>query len=214
MSVKTHPEEVLKALLEGASTRTERSLRLINKICMEQAERGSTDFRYITIGRLSEQEGGPGDGAIRNKSGERYRTLITAWKSSKSGSLSKAQPRLKEEDWIDEIDQLDIRWLVRDAIHELKALKRENDLLKSEIVLNVDLRESAHTRINQDKSLTSTNTLTESELGALKYAISEKHFKEMLWTKEKLGKVVDENSNQVFKPGFVTAIKKMLTLKE
>lgn len=214
MSVNTHPEDVLKALLAGTSSRTERSLRIINKICMEQAERGSTDFRHITIGRLSEQEGGPGDGAIRNKSGERYRTLIAAWKSYKGGFASKSKPRLKEDEWIDDIPQLDIRWLVRDAIHELKELKRENNLLKSEIVLNVDLREAKSAGATQDKAPPSTDALTDSEMRALQHAISEKHFKEMLWKKANLGKVVDENNNQVFKPGFVTAMEKILSLNE
>ena len=211
MTIISNPELLLKKLIDNSSSRTQKSLRLINKICSEQVERGSKDFKYSTIGKLSAKEGGPGHGAIRNKSGEPYRLLISSWDKRYGGITKNSVSRLKEEDWIEDIAQHDIRWLVRDKVHEAKALRNENNLLKSQIVLNIDLREPNIKNENKT-AITTLPSLTNSEILALKHAISEQHINEMGWINDHRGKVSDNNNSQIFKSGFITAIEKILTI--
>lgn len=113
------------------------------------------------------------------------------------------------DSWVDDIEKLDIRWLVRDTLVEIKNLRNENNLLKSEICLNIDLR-NQETAMNP---LGNLEALSDSELRALEHSISEKHYEDMLWTKDHRGKVTDNEGNQVFKTGFVSAIEKILKTK-
>jgi hypothetical protein len=64
----------------------QRSLDLIYSICKELYQSGRSDFSVATIGRLSSQRGGPSIQAIRNKNGERYRSLVKAWTSQTTGA--------------------------------------------------------------------------------------------------------------------------------
>lgn len=80
------PENALGALKQGATTRMQRSLDLIYGICKELYQSGKFDFSVATVGRLSSQRGGPSVQAIRNKNGERYRSLVKAWISQAGGT--------------------------------------------------------------------------------------------------------------------------------
>ena len=53
------PDRVLEQLEKGADARKRRNLDLVYEICREQHEQGSKDFALSTIGRLSQQRGGP-----------------------------------------------------------------------------------------------------------------------------------------------------------
>jgi hypothetical protein len=72
-------EQLFENLMNEASSRKQTSLRIINNICNEQILRNSPDFSIATIGKISKLQGGPSEQAIRNKNGEAYRLLITAW---------------------------------------------------------------------------------------------------------------------------------------
>lgn len=80
------PESTLGVLKQGATTRMQRSLDLIYSICKELYQSGKSDFSVATVGRLSSQRGGPSIQAIRNKNGERYRSLVKAWISQAGGT--------------------------------------------------------------------------------------------------------------------------------
>jgi hypothetical protein len=82
-----NPTEVLEQLKAGAkSLRTQRSLEIVHQVCREQYERGSPDFSYGTIGKLSGEIGGPQAQPIRNKTGEVYRRLIDIWRGMRKGA--------------------------------------------------------------------------------------------------------------------------------
>jgi hypothetical protein len=209
---KTHTDDVLQTLLRGASARAQRSLKLINRICREQVESGFNDLKYATIGRLSEKENGPGPQAIRNKSGSRYRDIIAAWSEQASISSSKKErPKLLGEDWVNDIDQPHIRWLVSDIQKEIKELKNENNLLKSGIELNVDLRERIPLPpVTGGLAASLVVDFSSPEARALHHAISSKHLVSVGLRKGERGEILNENDSTVFKPGFVTAIEKIL----
>src|SRR5258706_756582 len=95
---KLAPEDVLTALQRDATSRTRQSLELIYTLCKEQYEAGNLDFSVATIGRLSAARGGPSTQAIRNATGEHYRTLLKAWANHVDGAVRKpavrAEPRV------------------------------------------------------------------------------------------------------------------------
>jgi hypothetical protein len=90
MNANENPKALLEALCTHADPRKTRSLRLIYAICEEQLDRGSKDYSVATIGRLSAERGGPAVGAIRNKTGEAYRAVITAFADSVGCKIRKA----------------------------------------------------------------------------------------------------------------------------
>ena len=85
------PDEVLEQLEKGADARKRRNLDLVYEICREQHERGSKDFTLSTIGRLSQQRGGPVAQSFRNKGGGHLRAIISAWANHAGGMLKRPQ---------------------------------------------------------------------------------------------------------------------------
>ena len=97
-------------------------------------------------------------------------------------------------------------------IAENRKLKNENNLLKSQTCITVDMRnENAHSTVNNSDVVivSPLDELTEMEIAALKDAISDKFFKERGWTTDEQGRV-KEKGYPVYKAGYVTAIKKVL----
>jgi hypothetical protein len=84
------PDELLDLLKAKSNTRKQRSLEIINGICREQLDRGSSDFSIATIGRLSSERGGPSPQTIRNKGGDDFRALIATWAEHSQGSNEEA----------------------------------------------------------------------------------------------------------------------------
>ena len=71
------PIELNEKLKINASYKVQQTLDAIYQICLEQQERGIYDFSVATISRLGHQRGVPKAQSIRNKSGEKYRALIS-----------------------------------------------------------------------------------------------------------------------------------------
>ena len=96
-------EELLEKLKQGASAKVKETLDAVYEVCREQQERGISDFSIATIAKLGAKRGVPKAQSIRNKSGDKYKALITAFadssgKHKKSNIISKS-----DSDWIDEI---------------------------------------------------------------------------------------------------------------
>ncbi|MGH6679921.1 MAG: gamma-mobile-trio protein GmtX, partial [Bradyrhizobium sp.] len=89
MKANGNSKALLEALCANADPRKARSLRIIHAICEEQRDRGSGDYSFATIGRLSSARDGPAAGAIRNKTGEPYRALIKVFADTSGGKLRK-----------------------------------------------------------------------------------------------------------------------------
>jgi hypothetical protein len=97
-------------------------------------------------------------------------------------------------------------------IAENKKLKRENSLIKEQTTLTIDMRPTKDSNIlnNQNVVVVSASyDLTDTELTALRDAISDEFMNHMGWTSDKYGRV-KEKGIQVYKTGYVSAIRKVL----
>lgn len=124
----------------------------------------------------------------------------------------KKQPSSTINDEIfSQISEPTTKVLVGMIIAENRKLKNENNLLKSQTCINVDMRnQSTHSSANSAVVIVSLlDDLTDMEVGALKDAISDRFFKERGWTTDEQGRV-KEKGFPVYKAGYVTAIKKIL----
>lgn len=207
--------EILQKIKSNTNSRAHKSLDLVNDICKEQVERGSTDLRVVTIGKLSEARGGPSTQAIRNASGSNYRALIEAWDES----VSKQEPRHSNSksgtnSWIDSIEKPHIRILAQDAVNKAKRLQSELDHLKSITKVTIDMRKNSGTYGTVEINGNSVSAhLSELELKALSQAISDENVERQGWTMDDQGQILDSKRRQVFKPGFTNAIKKIIASK-
>ena len=214
VNINPHPDEILARLKAGAkSLRTVKSLDLIHLACREQFERGSRDFSYSMIGQLSENAGGPKAQPIRNKSGAVYRTLIDAWAclaDKKSSPSEKLKPSRLEDDVLSMINDSVARILVQTYISENRKRKNENQVLKRIAKDNVviSLYDRQNTPLNE--TATHTASLLEQELDALRDALSSETMRRHGWSTNVENGAVTKGPFIVFKPGFATAIKKIL----
>ncbi|HKM38051.1 MAG TPA: gamma-mobile-trio protein GmtX [Thiopseudomonas sp.] len=200
--LELNPQSVFEALLPKMKTkRSIKSLNAINDVCREHKEAGSTDFNLATIVRLGANRGVPTERTIKNSTGEAYRALITAWQDT----VPKKQINKRGAyDWISEISDSRLRFLVEDLVAKKNKLEKEIREY-SGLVLNIDMRES--------KSEQSVPQLIDSEWEALRAAIDNDFIKKMGWQVDPRGRVKDVNSNTIYGPGYVTAIEKLISLK-
>ena len=98
-------------------------------------------------------------------------------------------------------------------IAENKKLKNENSLLKQQTTLTIDMRKSTDEvlGIGQTAVLVSPlYNLSEMEITALRAAISDDFMNHRGWTVDEYGRV-KEKGILVYRPGYVSAIKKVLS---
>ncbi len=158
--------EALKAEAKRKDSRN--SVDIIYEVC-EEIARGSRDFSYSNIGKLSIERGGLGAGGIQNKNGERYRMLIAAFKSEfqPSKNMTKKTPQKRSEDWIERIEDHQLKFLVKDLAMTKKTLLRENSLIRE-----YSARDECAPIISLGSPTTEQNTnqspLTKHEISVLK----------------------------------------------
>ena len=96
-------------------------------------------------------------------------------------------------------------------IAENKKLKNENNMLKNQTCITIDMRNQKNTTspTSDVVVVSALDNLTETEINALKDAVSDRFFNERGWTSDAQGRV-KEKGYPVYKAGYVTAIKKIL----
>lgn len=210
------PEELATQLMENASTRKKNSIEKIHNICREQYERGSKDFSVSTIARISTENGGPSEQTIRNKSGSDYRAILKAWADYSEGYTTKQKTNKQStiaDTLLEGINDPTIKALVGVILAENKKLKSENSLLKSQTTLTIDMRPQQNNPSLQTSSLelpSQSEVLLPSELSALEHAISDDLFSYQVWIADTQGRVKNKGM-QLYKAGYVTAIKKIIS---
>lgn len=150
-----HIEQVYQALLADCTREdTRKKLAILKSTLDEQIKRGSIVFQLPTLADLMKDHGGAGLSALKNTTGKRYRTLIDEYKKAYA-KPSASKKSSTNEDWIDRIEQMDIKFLVKDMRAELRRLRGENDTLRNVTQLNIDMRPQA-----PQLSLHNDNTLS------------------------------------------------------
>jgi hypothetical protein len=210
MITRQEPKALLEALCAHADPRKARSLRLIHSVCVEQQDRGSTDYSIATIGRLSTDRGGPAAGAIRNKTGEAYRALIRTFAASVDGKARAAEgAHAGQVDLILEgVTDPVLRARLGLLLAELKATRAQ--LLAARHLANQNATLDLARSTLDEMPLRQATGLTPLEVRALENAISVVTLDHWGWRVDESGRIVTDTGRTVFAAGFVTAIGKVL----
>ena len=211
------PDELLQQLKGKSNAQKRRSLDIIYGICREQFERGSKDFSIVAIGKLSEKQGGPKEQPIRNKTGEDFRALILAWARHTGGSERKPKKVIESpiHAVLMKIEDPAVRAVMGSVLAENTKLKGQVNLLKRQVEMIVDKRPIELQRTSRPVEVLQPSTgLTHSEIEALTNAVSASLMESEGWTVDGNGRVKNAKGRVLYKPGYVTAIKKVLAVEE
>lgn len=209
-----HPDELYEQLCENATSRKKKSLTLVHDVCKKQSESDVKDFSLGTIAGLMADKGGLSEQALRNKNAEPYRLLISSWAEYSNTTTKKPKKKAVttlNDEILSQISEPTVKALVGMIIAENKKLRNENNMLKNQTCITIDMRnqKSATSPTSDVVVVSALDNLTETEIDALKDAISDSFFKDRGWTTDEQGRV-KEKGYPVYKTGYVTAIKKIL----
>lgn len=208
--MKLDPNRLLEDMCKSASARKEQSLRLLFKLCQQQATNGSRDYSIATIGRLSAEADGPSAAAIRNKPGEDYRALIKAFSDSVDGNARKKHIPAKTA--ADELLEG-----VTDPVLKVrvKLILAENESLRAQLLAARHLANQTAAIVLGGPEPSSNSQpeapallLTLQEVSALEDAISPVKFEHWGWKTDKTGRVTSDSGQIVFRSGFVSGVQK------
>jgi hypothetical protein len=213
-------QAIFEDLKAQASTRQAKSLSVLNEVLKSQHEAGERNFSIAEIARLSAERGGPSAQTIRNKTGLVFRQLIAAWAAQAGAAikapvnpLAKGSRVPKDYVLLERILDPALRALFGQIIAERNRYRNELNTLKAHCELIVDRRPKQHFEQPVESSsvqLVQTLNLNDMEVEALKAATSEQFFEYREWTVSAAGQVKDENKREIYKHGYVNAIRKIL----
>jgi hypothetical protein len=215
---KVNPQKLLSDLKEKATQRKKKTLDFIYTILEKQAQKETMDFSIATIGRLSAKEGGPSTQAIRNQGGADYRTLIEAYAVSKKTTtkkpLSKGNRNItptRDDNFLQKIEDPALRVVFGEIIRERNLFRSQLKVLKSQTEFVIDKRKYKR-ELKKIEVLPQSfaRGLNEVEQEALEDAISEQLFQKQGWQPFENGRIKDKDARHLYKPGYITAIKKIL----
>jgi hypothetical protein len=210
---------MLDGLKTHANSRKQRSLDIVHQVCQEQHERGSRVFSIAIIGKLSAKKGGPATQSIRNKAGGDYRALIKTWAEHTGGSTRKPATPIQPtwEAILDKIPDPAVRSIVGALIADNRKLKGKLNLLQRQTEVVIDRRTAPAPKedaaVPPIQVLPAMCRLLDTEVVALRHAISDELMKSEGWIIEENGRVarlINDRNRTIFKVGFVTAIHKVL----
>ncbi|MCR5228451.1 MAG: hypothetical protein K6E27_14725 [Eubacterium sp.] len=197
------PEEYYLEILNHVGNRKKNTLEKIQNICIEESKNKNPDFSLSHIADKLKEHGGITEQGLRNKNALEYRNLIQCWKSAygKEKNINTS----KDEYILDSITDHTIRALVGMLISENKQLKKQNNIYKNQTVFHIDMRPDIKTNSIIEKPY----ALTETELDALRKAISTEFMEKQGWVADEYGRV-KKGDEKIYDIGYVTAIKRIL----
>lgn len=208
----TDPHELLELLSKDADPRKAKSLRVIHEVCEEQRRRGSFDFSVATIGRLSSEKKGPAAGAIRNTTGEAYRALVKSHLDAAGGKKPKGKPHKADENPFEGITDPVLRARIGILLAENESLKGQlhatRNLANTKSI--VDLKN----RVDEPAEFTTPpckNNLTQQEWLSLEHARDRTSLLALNFVIDANGRVKTSCGTTIFKPGFLSALDKIVT---
>lgn len=214
MTNPVNPHIVLEELCSRATTRTSLALNILHKVLEQQSQSETQDFSIATIGSLSGEQSGPSTQTIRNRTGKHFQQLIEAW-AAYSGTTRKKPLSVRQKQLLnnndkhiqESIDDPVIRAVVGTLIAERNKYRDQLNVLKANVDIVIDRR----TNNSPDRS-TKTEQLTPMEIEALRTAISSEFMEENNWVIMPTGQVKTHNGVEVYKRGYVNAIRKMVSV--
>ncbi len=179
--------------------RSHRTLEAIFEVCSEHKERGDTDFSYATIARVGEKRGIPRVQSIRNKTGEPYRLLINSFKDSLLPIQRKKFNPTQSADWIEAIEDPQLRLLVKVQEAELKKAQRQLREIKP-----------LPGTITVNDYIQPDQRFTDSERDSLEYLLSDKFLRDNEGVTRGPRGDLFGGDRKLFKPGTFDALQKAL----
>lgn len=224
-TTRIHPDTVLDVMLSTASHPTKlRNLNLIHEICRDREKLGSQDFTLKSVGEAVELRGGPKVKALWNSQSADYRKLIEAWQAYAGAPALREIAKSSTVDVLTQnIPDPATRIVVEKIVKERNNLRSELNILKAQTKFVIDKRPKIATPTtsvaNGEMTLeiASGPKLNTLEREAVEHAISPNFWRTEGWVSEKNGRVVkdlgDGRTRTVFKPGFLSALRKILDTK-
>lgn len=111
---------------------------------------------------------------------------------------------------IDKIENPALRSMMAGILAENRQMRREITLLKAEGNRVIDMRPRSAEPGETVGILPASTGLYPSEIDALRHAVSDRVLKDEGWTTDAEGRVINEVGRVVYKPGYVSAIRKIL----
>ncbi|TLS83003.1 alpha/beta hydrolase [Photobacterium damselae subsp. damselae] len=211
MADPVNPQIVLAELCERATTRTKRALEILNQVLEQQSQSESLDFSIATVGRLSNEQGGPSTQTIRNRTGKHFQQLIDVWAAyagtTRKKPLSVRQKQLlntNDQHILDSIEDPVIRAVVGSLIAERNKYRDQLNVLKANTDIVIDRTTKTQSKIDEQGI-----NLTPMEIEAVRSAISDDFFNSQSWVVMPTGQVKDEDGKEIYKRGYVNALNKM-----
>lgn len=215
MASHVNPEEIFRGLLKEARPQQQRSLATLHKVLATRVTKKDMNFSIANIAKYSVAAGGPSESSIRNKTGHRFRVLIEAWAESVGTTRRmpvkgrSSKPPLDYELLL-LIPDAAVRACFSQIIAERNRFESELNLLKSETRMVIDLRAPPRKSMSPVQVLPAlSGLLNDMEVEALRAAIDAEFISSQGWRVTPAGQVKDD-SGEVFKHGYATAIKKIL----
>jgi hypothetical protein len=168
---------------------------------------------------MSEARHGMSRNALYNKASQDFRTLIAAW-SAFAGQPDTKQPAppkpLPEEDLLRRVEDPALRSLLGGIVAERNRLRGEVNLLKRNASVVIDRRtlpgHAHHLPEGQViQVLSPLANLTESEVAALRKAVSPEFLSQEGWREGPHGEIVNAKGRTLFDVGFANAVRKLLS---
>lgn len=215
-------DTILDNLKINKSNRTRLSLDKLNGTLNDYYNHGGRDFSITTIGRVSAKDAGVGYESIRATANKHYRDLIEAWAfkvgtTTKKPLSSQSRSRQIPQDiqLLERIPDPAVRVLFGQIIAERNRYRTEANILKCQTQIVIDRRpvrnfdaDAQQAHVEVFPSL--LGVISENEIKALQFAISEECIERQGWRVTQAGQVKNELGDEVFPRGFMTALRKLL----
>lgn len=212
---------ILDNLKEGKTPKTQQSLDKLNETLRGYYERGERDFSITTIGQLSANTGGIGYQSIRATANKHYRDLIEAWAAKAKTTMKKPLSRQSRSHRVPQDNQLleripdpSLRVLFGQIIAERNRYRTQLNILKNQSEIVIDKRPIRHSEAIAEPSVELLPSLkgvvSDNEIKALRFAISEQCIERQGWLVTQAGQVKSELGDEVFPRGFMTGLRKLV----
>lgn len=216
--LSNHPDTVLENLINAQHGKKKvASLKRLHTICRHQYASGSNDFSISTVGRLCAKNGLFNEKTLYNSTSIDYKTLIEAWRAFAGETRPNNNIEITVDKFYSRISDPALRSVIQSLEHERNKLKAQINILKSSIVIGLDLKDShfglalKNSRFQLDqKSGHLPLSLTASEIEALEYVVSKRFQEDNNLIETEFGELQSINGRVVFQTGFTVAIRKVL----
>ncbi|AWN35493.1 gamma-mobile-trio protein GmtX [Methylobacterium radiodurans] len=212
-----HPRtlERFREILSRTSSPTKvRQLRNLAWVLIGQARARSADYRVATVGNRTAACGGPTTQTIRNANGADYRALIELFAGEVEKPKAALEPASDREDaLLAAIDNPSARNQVRLLLHDCASLRNQVNLLKNQIAREAPPIPTALSMPAQALTPNEAGAikLSRSRREALEHFISDSNMTTKKWRANEHGALVDALDIEIARPGFVDALRQVLT---